>query len=76
MLRGLGGNDRLDGKGGDDVLHGGDGNDALTGGPGKDTVSAVQATTRTPGPSTAEPVVNEWRKPTSPLSIDFLTNDS
>ena len=37
---------------------------------------AVQATTRTPGPSTAEPVVNECRKPTSPVSIDFLTNDS
>ena len=37
---------------------------------------AVQATTRTPGPSTAEPVVNECRKPTSPVSTDFLTNDS
>src|SRR5262245_53901604 len=37
---------------------------------------AVQATTRTPGPSTAEPVINECRKPTSPLSRDFLTNDS
>src|SRR3954465_11665965 len=28
---------------------------------------AVQATRRIPGPSTAEPVVKEWRKPTSPL---------
>src|SRR5262245_56535530 len=37
---------------------------------------AVQATTRIPGPSTAEPVVNECRKPTSPDSIDFLMNDS
>ena len=27
-----------------------------------------QATTRIPGPSTAEPVVNEWTKPQSPLS--------
>src|SRR5262245_13281833 len=26
----------------------------------------VQATTRIPGPSTAEPVVKEWRKPMSP----------
>src|SRR5436190_22391852 len=26
----------------------------------------VQATTRTPGPSTADPVVNEWRNPMSP----------
>src|SRR5688572_8790197 len=30
--------------------------------------SAVQATRRIPGPSTAEPVVKEWRKPKSPLS--------
>ena len=29
---------------------------------------AVQATTRTPGPSTAEPVVNECRKPMSPVA--------
>src|SRR3954469_24047752 len=28
----------------------------------------VQATTRTPGPSTAEPVVKEWRNPRSPLA--------
>ena len=27
---------------------------------------AVQATTRTPGPSTADPVVKEWRNPMSP----------
>ena len=29
---------------------------------------AVQATTRTPGPSTVEPVVKEWRKPMSPVA--------
>ena len=28
----------------------------------------VHATTRTPGPSTAEPVVNECRKPMSPVA--------
>ena len=28
----------------------------------------VHATTRTPGPSTVEPVVNEWRNPMSPLA--------
>ena len=28
----------------------------------------VHATTRTPGPSTAEPVVNEWRNPMSPVA--------
>ena len=27
---------------------------------------AVHATTRTPGPSTVDPVVKEWRKPMSP----------
>src|SRR3954469_17208640 len=29
--------------------------------------AVVQATRRMPGPSTAEPVVNEWRNPMSPL---------
>ena len=28
----------------------------------------VHATTRTPGPSTVEPVVNEWRNPMSPVA--------
>ncbi len=37
---------------------------------------AVQATTRTPGPSTAEPVVNECRKPMSPLASAVRTSDS
>src|SRR5712671_8101323 len=36
----------------------------------------VHATTRTPGPSTVEPVVNECRKPMSPVSRAFLTADS
>src|SRR4030095_9981679 len=29
---------------------------------------AVHATRRTPGPSTVDPVVKEWRNPTSPLA--------
>src|SRR6478672_10959192 len=33
----------------------------------------VQATTRTPGPSTADPVVNEWRKPISPEASALRT---
>ena len=37
---------------------------------------AVQATTRTPGPSTAEPVVNECRKPMSPVASAVRTSDS
>jgi len=32
----------------------------------------VHATNRTPGPSTAEPVVNEWRNPRSPLASGLL----
>src|SRR5262245_36965414 len=36
----------------------------------------VQATTRTPGPSTVEPVVNECRKPMSPLSSALWTSVS
>src|SRR5689334_5214906 len=36
----------------------------------------VHATTRTPGPSTVEPVVNECRKPMSPLSRALLTSVS
>src|SRR4051812_24469925 len=34
----------------------------------------VQATTRMPGPSTAEPVVNEWRKPMSPFASAWRTS--
>src|SRR5262245_27362685 len=37
---------------------------------------AVQATTRTPGPSTAEPVVNEWRNPMSPVASAVRTSVS
>ena len=37
---------------------------------------AVQATTRTPGPSTAEPVVNECRKPMSPVASAVRTSVS
>src|SRR6185503_149619 len=33
----------------------------------------VQATTRTPGPSTVEPVVNEWRNPMSPEASASFT---
>ena len=40
MLRGLGGNDRLDGKGGADRLYGGPGNDTITPGAGVDIVWA------------------------------------
>src|SRR5690349_21665820 len=36
----------------------------------------VHATTRTPGPSTVEPVVNECRKPMSPLSSALCTSIS
>src|SRR6187431_806722 len=36
----------------------------------------VHATTRTPGPSTVEPVVNECRKPMSPLSSALFTSVS
>src|SRR5689334_19933251 len=36
----------------------------------------VQATTRTPGPSTADPVVNEWRKPMSPDASALRTSVS
>ena len=36
----------------------------------------VQATTRTPGPSTVEPVVNECRKPMSPVASAVRTSDS
>src|SRR5688572_26785848 len=36
----------------------------------------VHATTRTPGPSTVEPVVNECRKPMSPLSSALCTSVS
>src|SRR4029450_7939096 len=36
----------------------------------------VHATTRTPGPSTAEPVVNEWRNPMSPVASALRTSDS
>src|SRR5262249_38255994 len=36
----------------------------------------VQATPRTPGPSTAEPVVKEWRKPMSPVARAVRTSDS
>src|SRR5262245_44465000 len=34
---------------------------------------AVHATTRTPGPSTADPVVNECRNPISPLASEART---
>src|SRR5215471_8249789 len=37
---------------------------------------AVHATTRTPGPSTADPVVNECRKPMSPLASADRTSVS
>src|SRR5262245_44338139 len=37
---------------------------------------AVQATTRTPGPSTAEPVVKEWRNPMSPVASAVRTSAS
>src|SRR5262245_61898175 len=37
---------------------------------------AVHATTRTPGPSTADPVVNEWRNPMSPVLSAVRTSDS
>src|SRR5688572_4078969 len=37
---------------------------------------ASQATTRTPGPSTAEPVVNECTKPHSPVSSADLMSGS
>src|SRR4051812_30738227 len=36
----------------------------------------VQATTRTPGPSTADPVVNECRNPMSPDASALRTSDS
>src|SRR6267142_6296493 len=36
----------------------------------------VHATTRTPGPSTVEPVVNECRKPMSPVANALRTSDS
>ena len=36
----------------------------------------VHATTRTPGPSTAEPVVNECTKPMSPSASAVRTSDS
>src|SRR6185295_632959 len=36
----------------------------------------VHATTRTPGPSTVEPVVNECRKPMSPVSSALCTSIS
>src|SRR5215831_5460032 len=36
----------------------------------------VQATTRTPGPSTADPVVNECRKPISPFANAVRTSVS
>src|SRR3954451_14942749 len=37
---------------------------------------AVHATTRTPGPSTVAPVVNEWRNPMSPLATAARTSGS
>src|SRR4051812_43376290 len=37
---------------------------------------AVHATTRTPGPSTVAPVVNECRNPTSPLASAARTSGS
>jgi hypothetical protein len=36
----------------------------------------VHATTRTPGPSTVAPVVNECRKPISPVASADRTSDS
>src|SRR5262245_10104643 len=36
----------------------------------------VHATTRTPGPSTVDPVVNECKKPMSPLSSALCTSVS
>src|SRR4051794_40224603 len=36
----------------------------------------VHATTRTPGPSTVEPVVKEWRKPMSPVASAIRTSAS
>src|SRR4026207_1642932 len=36
----------------------------------------VHATTRTPGPSTVEPVVNECRNPMSPVARAVRTSDS
>ena len=36
---------------------------------------AIQATNRTPGPSTVEPVVNECRNPMSPVSSAVFTTD-
>ena len=36
----------------------------------------VHATTRTPGPSTVEPVVNECRNPMSPVASAVRTSDS
>src|SRR4051812_11940828 len=38
--------------------------------------AVVQATRRMPGPSTAEPVVNEWRKPMSPVRSAVRTSVS
>src|SRR6188474_3331572 len=37
---------------------------------------AVQATTRTPGPSTVAPVVKECRKPMSPVTRAMRASDS
>src|SRR6188472_347547 len=37
---------------------------------------AVHATTRMPGPSTADPVVKECRNPMSPVASAVLTSDS
>jgi hypothetical protein len=37
---------------------------------------AVDATTRTPGPSTVDPVVNEWRNPMSPVASAVRTSVS
>src|SRR5574338_1473321 len=36
----------------------------------------VHTTTRTPGPSTAEPVVKEWRNPISPVASAVRTSVS
>ena len=36
----------------------------------------VHATTRTPGPSTVDPVVNEWRNPMSPVASAVRTSVS
>src|SRR6476469_1646507 len=38
--------------------------------------AVVQATRRMPGPSTADPVVNEWRNPRSPVLSAVLTSVS